>query len=277
MFNFKYIWIHKKAIFTLIIIHGYGSSHLFAKNLFNKNLNFNIIVLNLPGSIYNPTDKKLSLNLFTNYVNQFLDKRVKTKKNILLGHSLGGIVASFFASHKKIMKVIQLSPLHPFIEDSKWFKALKLMHSSETKNTWRGKITKKTLFNIAKRKKPNSLKFIVDNPWLPLMLDIIINDKKMQEVHELFKDNKDKFTFISGNKDKIIEMHLLEKFTKSLNKSTFFISDAQHNPLEDKSSEVLRILNDCIEFKKRYFFRYLTVKKGERIFYSEKKSDLTSD
>lgn len=126
-----------KAKFTIVFIHGYNSSSDFAQPLFNLPQNFNIVVLNLPGSLLlkNPRHV-LSIDLFISIVKEFITKHVKVSNLILLGHSLSGGVVAPLSQHPKVKQIIYLSTIHPRMNHSNSWKNLNTFYNQTHKNSF---------------------------------------------------------------------------------------------------------------------------------------------
>ena len=105
----------------IVFIHGFAVDNACFIFIIDKFTNYNLYFLNLPGhgnKLKVSTNKremklKLRLNYMANYVVNFL-KTMDLKNIILVGHSMGGAVASLVENRARdrIKKLILISPMN---------------------------------------------------------------------------------------------------------------------------------------------------------------------
>lgn len=83
---------------TLVLVHGaWHGSWCWEPMLPFLKKRFNVININLPGRTYEPTKSYKNICL-SSFVKHLLDKTSDIKEMIVVGHSMGGIVATQFAT-----------------------------------------------------------------------------------------------------------------------------------------------------------------------------------
>ncbi|MFX1442887.1 MAG: alpha/beta fold hydrolase [Promethearchaeota archaeon] len=119
----KVFYIENKIRGTpLVFIHGWlGSSFEWIHQFCYFNSKEHIIMLDLPG--YGKSDKpkiKYSVEFFTNHILDFL-KLLKYNEIILIGHSLGGLIAQniILQNQISVKKLILISTPTSFIQSKK--------------------------------------------------------------------------------------------------------------------------------------------------------------
>lgn len=109
-------WVYndKPKLPVIIMIHGFRGTH-HGLGLIAENLNeYKIIVPDLPGfGESKPLDVNHSVENYVKWLHKFIDELNLNKKPILLGHSFGSIISSFYASQypDTISKLILINPI----------------------------------------------------------------------------------------------------------------------------------------------------------------------
>lgn len=94
IFEINYEIINPKNKKDLIILHGWGSNKEIMKQAFSKILpQFRHIYIDMPGFGKSSNDFILNSQSYADVMNQFL-KEISAKKDIIMGHSFGGKVAT---------------------------------------------------------------------------------------------------------------------------------------------------------------------------------------
>jgi pimeloyl-ACP methyl ester carboxylesterase len=93
-FEINYEIINPKNEKDLIILHGWGSNKEIMKQAFSKVLpQFRHIYIDMPGFGKSANDYILNSQNYADVINLFL-KKIHVKKDIIMGHSFGGKVAT---------------------------------------------------------------------------------------------------------------------------------------------------------------------------------------
>jgi len=93
-FDISYEIINQDRTKDFIVLHGWGSNKGLMRQSFSKFLSeFRHIYIDLPGFGNSTTDIKLDTVQYSNILNEFF-KVANIKKDIILGHSFGGKVAT---------------------------------------------------------------------------------------------------------------------------------------------------------------------------------------
>jgi esterase/lipase len=256
-FNLSYYEENNKRKKTILFIHGFHSSVEFIKKIIPLSKNFNVIALNLPGSKFCDTNKEITLNIFNKIVKKFIREHIKTKKLIVLGHSLGGAIASSLYNEKKVKKIIFMAPLNPsMINDSKYNQLKNIVFPKNTFEIIKKKAITKFLLNKFDSSFVNA--FIDENSNYSKIVKNNILSKKFMEI-TLYKNylmcNKNKKTYyLIGKLDRIINPKLFKKFVnEELNKEVKFFGKSMHNIIKNQPNLFLRYLNEKFYSKKTIF------------------------
>jgi len=96
-FDISYEILNQDKTKDFIVLHGWGSNKGLMRKSFAKFLSeFRHIYIDLPGFGNSTTDIKLDTVQYSNILNEFF-KIANIKKNIILGHSFGGKVATLLS------------------------------------------------------------------------------------------------------------------------------------------------------------------------------------
>lgn len=98
--NIFYQIIEKKATKAIIFVHGSGeSSYSWKEQVYQLNLDYSIIAIDLPSHGKSGDFKKLSLDLYVDVVKNLIEY-LSLREVVLAGHSLGGaIVQSYYLKY----------------------------------------------------------------------------------------------------------------------------------------------------------------------------------
>ncbi len=101
---------------TIILIHGLRGDHhglaFIAKNL--EELGFNVLLPDLPGSGDNAELDNKTLSGYADWLHAYIREQNLEQRPVILGHSMGSIIASYFCEkypHDCSRKVVFLSPI----------------------------------------------------------------------------------------------------------------------------------------------------------------------
>lgn len=101
---------HGKGKQTILLLHGWGQSHAFWKDVIEKlSSNYQVYVVDLPG--FGRSDvpmRNWTLKSYAIFVNNFV-KTLNIYDPIVFGHSFGGRIAIVYASRFPIKKLILYS------------------------------------------------------------------------------------------------------------------------------------------------------------------------
>ncbi len=252
---------------TILLIHGFAASTYSFKDLFLPLSKYGrVVALDLPG--FGLTERPLKKNLNYNpysregqveVIKRFLDA-LNIKKVIILGHSMGGGIATYFTIKypEYVEKLI--------IEDGALFDQemggviIKFLRTPIGKFLW-PLIVKPLVNQISKLKdiayyEPNFIKDIdleeykkalnVKN-WEYGLYEIITSQKKLNLKEKLNEIDKD-VLIIWGEFDKVIPKETGYEISSLIKKSEIkIIKECGHVPHEEKIDEFLKIVIEFIE------------------------------
>lgn len=253
------------AKWTAIFIHGFNSSTDFAKSIYELKNNYNIVALNLPGSKYLTTlDQELGIDYFSDLITIFINNCLRSKKVVLIGHSLGGGVVAKISDNPRVKRVFYISAINPEMITSRgwitlhnYFYPLGMKHSLK-------KIAIKTGSSLytSLSKKTNPILAFIDEQgkFLPIIKNYILNRDYMNVV--LKNDYEKSLTknplFIIGDDDKIVETSSFVKFVeKDLKQKVLVLPNTKHNPFDNNSQTLNYLFNQEIPSGKRFWKRKL--------------------
>jgi pimeloyl-ACP methyl ester carboxylesterase len=108
---------------TIIMVHGLRGTHHGLDLIASPIKNYRIVVPDLPGfGESGPLSDKHNIENYVNWLNKFFDDLHLKTSPILLGHSFGSIIVSYFAKEypKNISKLILVNPIGvPALEGAK--------------------------------------------------------------------------------------------------------------------------------------------------------------
>ena len=227
---------------AILIIHGFGGGIYDQEDLANRLeliKKFDVYSFTVPGH-----DKYIVENItkedWINSANEMVEKLIKRgyKKIYLIGHSMGGVIASYLAvNHKEIKKIVLAAPAFEYIFKDK------------TLNGFKTSIKQ----GISVLKRFTGLKEIVSRA-LKIPKKTIKEFRGLVDSHqEEIKDISIPILIIHGLSDDIVEYHssikIFEKI-KSNKKKLLLVKGLSHRVFKDIKQE--EILNETINFLKRH-------------------------
>ena len=242
---------------TIVMLHGIGSSSSFVSNIGSFKTNFNIIALDLPGSKNCPIEKDITIEKIADKVIHFIKHYVRSKKIVVLGHSMGGAITAHVVSNSpKIHEAVYVSPLTPYLANSSTYKfAEGFIHAEDTKMAQMKKSLIGNSLKIAAKTmgfKNLSTFTNEESSEYSLLKNNIYNNKYIKEVLlERYKSVKVTQTFIISEKDIVVNAEAVKEFAKDLNCELITVSGSDHNPFVASAEKLVEILNDKFPFEKR--------------------------
>lgn len=109
-------WIYNKnpKLPVIVMIHGFRGTHHGLDLIAKKLDKFQVIVPDLPGfGISKPLIDEHSVENYVKWLKQFIDGLKLSESPILLGHSFGSIIASYYAKKfpSSIKKLVLVNPI----------------------------------------------------------------------------------------------------------------------------------------------------------------------
>ena len=99
----------------LLCVHGFRSSlNTFVPLTNFSNRKYDVIAMSLPTHNEELRNNKYTVEYYARMVDEFI-KKLKLKKIILVGHSLGGAIVINLAHKKYVEKIILIAPFNPFV------------------------------------------------------------------------------------------------------------------------------------------------------------------
>jgi len=239
----------------LVFLHGLGCNHTFWNKEIDyfKKKKYSILFLDLRGhGRSDKPQKEYKIDYFVKDLKLILDKE-KIKEIILVGHSLGGIIALLF--YKKlsrfVKKLILINAIHKISEGSvKGAYAFFVKHNLDTIAFKIAKIFKKKKRIDTKFKKEHSNLDIIHNT------KYISNDAVMDAIIDSFvgfdmTDYLDKISvptlILIGKKDEVFKPEVQEKMCKKIKDCQCILLNVGHTlPLKRAdlvSKEIFKFLN----------------------------------
>ena len=242
---------HKKVLF----LHGFSSSlNIISPLLKNKNRNYDIIAFDFPGCGESTFNEKITFERYTEIAKKFIEIK-KYNNLIVVGHSLGGAIATTIANKKQISNIILLAPLNPFqyefaltkfetlitsikmvYHDLTTFPIIinKMIDSYDIK-----KLPKKTktLLELIKNTKPRFMNLLFNQIISPQYQNTII--------YNFFKNaNKEKIIILQGNNDFFVPKESIVKTTNCFKLKAEYFENIGHSMIEDATIEVNNKINN---------------------------------
>ena len=249
----KIFYIENKILGTpLLFIHGWLGSSLewiYQYNYFNSKEH--IIILDLPGfGNSNKPKTKYSIEFFTKHILDFI-KLLGYNEIILIGHSLGGIIAQNIIIQKPtlVKKLILISTAATFSQSIKnkitlfWVNLIfKLTYKNFLKNIIKQIFSIKSENREFKRLYNNTLK-IPKSVVLSTFKNMTSKFNLNKELSKIFQPT----LLIYGNKDRIISKSSIKNLGDSIpNSEIHIIENSPHRVMVENYIEVNKIINDFI-------------------------------
>ncbi len=242
--NVKYFVKNNNSKWTIIFVHGFNSSSNFARYLFTLKNNYNIIAVDM---VNVDRADEVQFDEMIKIVSTLL-KKTKTRKVILLGHSLAGGVVSKVGLSPKVKKIVYMSTITPEVQKTKAYKLLKKHH--ETKGKLSLMITNK-MVEMTRGKYGWAHAFLDrDSKWTGILRNTVLNEKFMKRLDSRYKLTKHKAKFVVSKDDNIISTRAFVKYANSLGKNVTYIGK-RHNPIKTAPEEFNQYLNKMTEGRKR--------------------------
>ncbi len=216
---------------NLLFIHGFRGNGLglkdLAENYFPKR-SYNVFIPDIPPAGGN-TLKEYSARFYARFIANYIKKN-QIEKPILIGHSMGSIVAAAVAERYPELineKIIFLAPIS--VKPAKPFAMLTPL-TAVLPNKTIGYITTKYLF-IPKDK--NLFKQTLQTTYLcgadyTTKNDVFRSGKFSASCSIDDYEFKKKACFISGEKDRLIPREKTEKIAQKLNAKNVYIENSGH-------------------------------------------------
>lgn len=216
---------------AVLIIHGFMSSQnevKYLRDTIKNKSNFDVYTFTLPGhddySFKNITYK----DWITSSEMQLNELKSKYNNIYLIGHSMGGVIASYLAgNNKEIKKLVLVAPSFKYLEifeDTKILKKTKLLKD-------------KFSDTINNRKKYETLTQRILNSSIGAVVEF---SKLVKEYQDSPKKIKCDILIVHGETDLVVPLKSSEyvfNSVKSDNKYLKIISDADHSVLYDNKKE----------------------------------------
>ncbi len=242
----KYFVKNNNSKWTVIFVHGFNSSSNFARYLFTLKNNYNIIAIDM---VDMNTADEVEYDAMVKIIDVFV-KKAKTRKVILLGHSLAGGVVSKVGINPKVKKIVYMSTITPEVQKTSAYKLLKKHH--ETKNKLPLLISNK-IVELTKGKYGWAHAFLDRNSkWTGILNNTVLNERFMKRLDARYKLTKHKAKFVVSQDDNIISTKAFVKYANSLGKNVTFIGK-RHNPIKTAPHKFNQYLNGMTEGRKRIF------------------------
>ena len=237
----------------LLFIHGWlGSSLEWAYQLFHFNLKKHIIMLDLPG--FGKSDKpktNYSINFFTKQVLEFL-KLLGYDEVILIGHSLGGMIALTIAiqNPKLVKKLILINTSGTFSQSIKnkwdlfWLNLVfRLFYKNFLKIIIKQIISTKIENKEFKKHYNNALK-------IPKSV-VLSTFKNMTSKFNIYKDFSQivqPTLIVYGNEDKVISRSMIDTLDKLIdNSKVVVIENSPHRVMVENHTIVNKFIAEFIK------------------------------
>lgn len=236
----------------LLFIHGWLGSSLEWIHQFNYfNSKQHIIILDLPGfGKSNKPKTKYSINFFTKQILSFI-KLLGHGKIILIGHSLGGIIAQNITIQNPtlVKKLILISTAASFSQSIKkritlfWINLIfKLTYKNFLKNIIKQIISIKNENREFKRFYNDTLK-IPKSVVLSTFKNMTSKFNLNKQLSRIFQPT----LLIYGNEDQIISKSSMKNLGDSIpNSEIYIIENSPHRVMVENYIEVNKIIDDFI-------------------------------
>ncbi|WP_128008477.1 alpha/beta fold hydrolase [Mycoplasma sp. ATU-Cv-508] len=199
----------------------FNSSSDFAKPVFGLKTNYNIISVNLPGSRYLDHDEaELGIDFYVKLLEIFIKNNVKSRKIVLVGHSLGGGIVAALSKLSKVKRVVYVAAINPHMIYARNWTALY--------DLFFGQGIHKSLKNMLVKAGAKIYKSLVDKNavvkeicdqqgrFVPIIKNYLLNTEYMSEIlKDQYRQSLRKTPlFIIGDQDRIVETSRFVNFVE---------------------------------------------------------------
>ncbi|MDC3024194.1 alpha/beta hydrolase [Alphaproteobacteria bacterium] len=237
----------------MIFIHGAGCDNTFW-SLLNRYYFFkgySVLAINLPGHGDNKDKGLKSIEDMANYVKKIV-KKYSSKKNILVGHSMGSLICLSIIQNKLFdaQKVVLIGVALPMLVSKNL-----LNMSKKNSNDAIATMINWSLPNDSKLKGnhliginlPNLFHTLMNKSANNLFFDLNACNKFFIDEHEL-KKIKNSFLIIAGKLDKMTHMSKSNILKNSLTNSFLeVIENCGHFHIHERAAKVRNLINKYIE------------------------------
>lgn len=244
---------NKIADTPLVFIHGWiGSSKEWIHQLCYFNFKEHITILDLPG--FGKSDKpkaKYSIEFFAKQILNFL-KLLGCNEAILIGHSLGGMIALNITIHnpKLVKKLILISTSAAISQSLRdkfklfWVNLIfKLVYKKFLKNIIKQILSPKFKNRELKKLYTNALKIPKS-----IVLRAFKNMTSKFNIHNQLSQIFQPTLIIHGNEDKIISHSMINELGNLIpNSEIFSIENGSHRVMVNNHEEVNKIIDEFIK------------------------------
>ncbi|WP_041594251.1 alpha/beta fold hydrolase [Mycoplasmopsis fermentans] len=267
-----YIEDNKKNT-TFLFLHGLNSNWKYMRPLLDYTHNYNVVAINFPGSKFfkNVEPEEIKLEWWIEVANEVLN-RIKTKKVVIVAHSMAGGVATVLAKDPKVVRLIMMSTINPYMKESTSYSVLQSVIKPQNKwSSFIGKVISKIASKFKKTEKLIE-SFTRQGAWFNLLEKYVLNPEYMEQLDLQYKANCHKMLFLVGEKDKIIGTKYFEDYAISL-EVPILIMGTGHSPIKDEPKRIARFFNALIESKKRHFWqKFMNIKMNQFLEFDEEKT-----
>lgn len=254
----------KHAKTTLFFVHGINAGGMSAKNLFNKDNNFNVISFDFPR-------KKATYQMYVDIVEDITNNFLVGENFAYLGHSLGAAICLSLQNRTRIKELFLISPLNPSLAKTINYT---VMQKTININQKIQKLGQKVVSRNSKifpklKEKVEALEDITkEQEYQQIFTDHVFNRKFLEEdLDALFK--KYPAHYAIGSLDQIIPAKaFIEYVLHELEQEIRVFKWARHSPFKDNPKDVNDYLNQHIKFEKRgWLTRFYSLKNVEQVSY----------
>lgn len=212
----------------IVFLHGWGSNKEIMKNAFQKEFDsFRQVYIDLPGFGNSSIVKVIETRDYANIINIFLES-LHVQKNIILGHSFGGKVATLLQPQYLVL----LSSAGILVPKSLQIR-LKIKIFKLFKN-----ILPKSWFKFFASKDVSGMS--------QLMYEVL---KRVvdEDFTSIFSNVKSKTLLFWGEKDSATPLHSGHKIHSLIEKSEFFHYDGDHFFFTKFSKQISKIIKERVK------------------------------
>ncbi|MCT4469527.1 alpha/beta fold hydrolase [Mycoplasma sp. HS2188] len=262
----------RKSDTTILFLHGINSSSDFCQKLIELDHEYNTVAINFPGSKYIQSEdinSKINLDKWCEYADQVIN-RIKTKHIYIIAHSMSGYVGAKLANHNRVRKVILLSPINPNMVKSQSYSMMKNLLNNNVKSGdfWTKILSMGLKFSSIGRSIMN-----VNEKWIPIIKDNLLNPEFLKKLDDLYTLNKNKLIFMIGENDPIVDTKRLIEYAMNIDAAHLIIGK-NHSPLYTDPKGINHFLNILLKPKKRFWnTRFIDFNKNKMEVFVEQEPE----